>query len=815
MFQQAITILDLIGRQFGSERRNNGHSTIDILLGAHPWRNVLQELRTEPEKHFSWDCFLAAIDSKDPIGALKITGALFLAMPTKPNEIYAKLIGICKYFLQTPLAVHLLATAKADGTLTSNQLSMCYNEMLNCYAKTYDYLHADLLVDEMLKHQIPLSVNSYSALMEAFVKATELEVASRISRESDKAYARSRQSFLKHIIEEQRRRIDIAPALEIYRKALCGGFTPNGTMLTLMLELACRGRNVELAEQILLELNMLRIPIDGHICSLLTHIYASAGLIDKAEAIVNNLSLIPGSASPTYALNALLEYYSSKGNVTEAMRTFEKLEGISSKPPFIAFSMLFGMFLDLGRIFDALQVLERMKACGHAPSRRNYNDLLSYYYKNNQYSQFFALVKHVEESGMVQDKFERTMIIAMYGKNGKVQKLIEFWHKLKHNPRQVSLAEYSSIVRYLLYFEEDETLGDVIEHIGRTAIFSCDSLYASRTFLFAFTRLGEFEAVHQCLEKLLADGSPPDAHMYNMVLHSMALHGWKGETSRILAMMNRSHCRKTNTTFALAIYLAGANGDKNLIVKLWNEYLKTHSRIMAEPVKGMMIALCRVGLAEDAVKLFEAHVRPNRSLSCEPLYSLYIEALVLSDRTDDAWTVLDEMRQLGIPYHGRTFNIFLDHHSRRIDEANFAKVTDRMRAENIAPNAFTLALHVRLRVLQGRYEDAVTLVAELQRTNAAIADKARIYLISGLLRNSHHLEDRFYSQAREHSAHLSTNKTSVYVAWILYFGRLRERERMRQTLDGILAQGIKPPQWLIEYVDKGCASGGGETMKKL
>lgn len=806
IIEQALGVLDLMGREFGRERRNNGHSTVEILLGSHhPWPNIiLSDLSSTPSPGLTWENFVVAVDANDPIGALKIVVAQFLAMSARPADLYAKMIGVCRYFLQMSVASHLLSLAKADGALSPLQLAACYNEMLNCCAKAHDYSHATNLLAEMQRCRVPLSIESYSYLMEAFVKATELEVASRIAQESDRAYARTRQSFLRHIVEEQRRRIDVTPALDIYKRALGDGHLPNVTMLTLMLELAARGRNVELAERVLAELRMLAIPMDEHICSLLTHIYASAGLIDKAEETLDRFCATEGRVPTVYSLNALLEYYCDKGNAMDAMRIFKKMEEVSPKPPFIAFSMLLGMFLDLDRIFDALQVLEKIKASGHTPSRRNYNDLLAYYCRQNQYSQFFALVKHLEEEKVEGDKFERTMIISMYGKNGKVQELIEFWHKLKQRPsgQPISLAEYSSMVRYLLQFDVDDVLREVVEHLGRTAIFSCDSLYASRTFLHAFARLGEFDAVHQCLERLVNEGSPPDIHMYNMVLHSVAQHGRESETPRILSMMEHSQCRKSNTTFALAFYLAGAAGNRPLLSRLWKEYLQSHPRIMSEPVRSMMIALCRMGRAKEATEIFEEHVRPNESLRGEPLFSMYIEALIGQERIEEAWKVLDEMNETRLWPNVRTYNIFLDHYSRTRNEMDFNKVVDRMRDKGIVPNAFTFALHVRLCVLQGRYEEASAVVGELQQTDAAVADTARLYLINGLLQKSRRLGDGAYRQAREHTTQLSTDKTTVYVAWLLYFGRLHETDRMQQTLDGILAQGTKPPRWVMDYCER-------------
>ncbi|PJF16719.1 hypothetical protein PSACC_03497 [Paramicrosporidium saccamoebae] len=798
-FDAALKVLILLARQHSGDRRIKGHSTKDILLNDAPYPDIPALDRVlSSHKCVSWDEILAAARDNNLSECFIAMLHKFVALPCRSYEQYGRMIVACGEMYQIRLAEHLLKMAEGeDGP--HRGISSVYIALMGCHARMCDYGGALAVYEEMRAKQLPVSIYGYIELLQAFVKTVDLELANRTRTETEKAYVRNRQPFSEHVQQEQVRLVDATTAIGIYKMVLRDGLTPNNHFFTLMLLLATRMRNVEFGEKILSEMSMYSIVTDEHICGLVTHLYANNGLVRKAEDFLQQYTEQNQTLANIHCLNSLLSAYTRVGDVKNALRIYEQIKR-ETVPVFMTFSMLFGMFLDLDRLQDALEILDHMKAAGFEPNSQNYNHLLSYYHRRSMYSQFFTLLDHMRENGIDGGHYARSMAISLLGQQGKTNELRQLWYQLK-DKGNVRLMEYSNLVRHLLGLEDIETLRDVVQHLNRTLIFKADNLYATRTFLYAFTRISDYDSAYQCLEQLRRNSTRPDTHLYNIVLQGLAVDGKYAEMERFLELMRRMKCFPTHTSYALLIYLAGEAGDLGRVDELWQEYRASGLKLLSGPVKSVMAAYIRNEKPERAIQIFSMVQNKHGPILCEAIYSFYIEALVAMDRIDAVWTTLTEMDAGLMSPTVRTYNVLLNHYSRLADQDGFSRVLERMRLGQVQPNKYSYALTVRLKVALNQFDEAEQLVIDLESSDSEVANSARTHLIGGMLRLSFRENDEFYQRAKTLSSK-TLSMPGLYLAWIYYYGRIMAVERAKDTLEAMQANGFIPDQRLLDYVSQ-------------
>jgi pentatricopeptide repeat protein len=797
-YGRALKVLQLLCQRFTRARQSRGHSTKDILLGVAPPSDILPQaeslsLEKPPKTSSNWEEFHEAVERRDAIGALKVMVKHFIELPTRSSELYSRLINACSEMHQVQLAKRLFSLAESD--LQNRLYPIVYESMIGLYANMYDYPSALALVQEMHQRDVRITIEAYVQLLEAFVKTVDLELSSRLRNETEKAYVRNRQPFLEHIFDEQSRLVDITPALEIYREILHSGMKPTLRIFSLLLLLASRLGNMKFAERVLEEMKVFGTQPDSHVVGLLTHIYASAGQAKQAEELLWESHRRNNTHPDIYALNALISSYTRMGNARDAMRIFKVIQDTCT-PSFMTFSMLFGMFIDLDRLSDALTVMEQMRTAGFEPNAHNYNHLLAHYYRKNQYSHFFTLIEHMREAGIDGGSYARAMTFGMLGRHSKLDELCEQWRQLRNS--RITLTEYSTLMQYLLELEDEETLRDVVRHLNHAAIFKADTHHATRTFLYAFTRVGDFDAAYECLTQLRGRS---DVHLFNIVLQGLAVEGRVDDADRFIQLMESVRCSKSHSSYVLLIYLAGDIGDLQRVGTLWREYLDSGLVLKVEPVKSIMSAYLQNGQPEQALFIFEQVLANVPSLLNESLYAFYIDALFNTGQAGKVWDIMTEMTNAKLPATVRTYNILLDHYSRAADQDNFERVLTLMSASDVQPNKYSYALSIRLKVSLNHFDAAETLISKLEATDTDLASIGRVYLISGLLKCSMALDDEFHDRAQSLSTGIVEPPAALYAAWIYYYGRVGSSRGAIQTLDAMRARKLVPDSKLVEYVN--------------
>lgn len=797
-FDAALKVLLLMTQIHEADRLHRGQSTRDILLEDAPYPNIpnldglLEEQRTS-----SWDEFGSTIKSDDLVGSFSSLLRIFLRLPCRTHEQYGRMINICAELYQIRLAQALTRLAEGDDG-PQRQLHIVFTALLGCYAKMCDFAGAQSVFEEIKTKGIKTTIYVYTTLLEAFVKALDLELAYRMKVEKERAYVKNRQPFAEHVKVEQVGILDSTCAIDIYRNLLRDGMRPNNHFLTLMLLLATRIRNVSLGEKILVEMKHYEINIDDHIAGMMTHLYSSNGLVKQAEEFVSNYRNQSGRQPNVHILNSLLSAYTKSGDVLNALRIFEQVQRTCT-PTFMTFTMMLSMFLNLDRLSDALEVLSQMRSNGFEPSKYTYNTLLAYYHRKNMYSHFFALLEHMRTASIDGGHYARSMAISLLGRHGKLDELRQLWGQLKEST-DVELMEYSNLMRYLLVLEDDRTLKDVVRHLNKSAIFKADTHYATRTFLFAFTRVSDYDSAYHCLEQLYSEAIRPETNLFNIVLQGLCVDGRVMDLPRFRELMVKMNCFPTQTTYVLLIYLASETGNLSEVDSLWTRYRNSGLPLMSEPAKSAMAAYMRNGACEQAINIFRQIEMTHPHLLTESIYSLYVEALLSrGSPVEEAWSVLDDMQARLLPAAVRTFNLFLDYHSRQVDEDSFSRVLRRMQDNDIQPNKYSYALYVRLKVSMNRFDEAEQLVNDLELTDVEVASACRIHLISGLLRQSFSIDDENYQKARRFSS-LSKPSASLYQAWIFYYGRIGEVGRAQETFANLKGHGIQPDHNLLDYM---------------
>eukprot|EP00250_Pteridium_aquilinum_P020588 c24871_g2_i1 orf=90-2618(+) len=177
---------------------------------------------------------------------------------------------------------------------------------------------------------------------------------------------------------------DLDGAEETFEAMLVAGHTPDLKVLLKLMQLNGRKGNHERVVELVELMVKWGIKPNASVYDYLVHAYCKSGLLEKAKETLLKFESVLGYKPTTIALNMLIDGYGKQGLYEAALETFEGIRKYGYRPSEVSYSSIISAMAQVGKFHRAAQLYERMLKERIQPNMHTYSTLIRSFTKCNQ-----------------------------------------------------------------------------------------------------------------------------------------------------------------------------------------------------------------------------------------------------------------------------------------------------------------------------------------------------------------------------------------------------------------------------------------------
>lgn len=709
------------------------------------------------------------------------------------------------------------------------------------YALSKSGMHEN--VQKVFNAMTNTTIKHYNQLIESFV----VDIVKKVKLLRKGAFVQSGNPFERYLKQQTLEwEFNINPIFDLYKEIVKKNLIPDNYTFAILLRLASALENFNLLEFLLEEMKFYNISNDEYIVSLIANVHVKCERLDLAERIIEEFTMIPSLSHSPISLSLkittrnpmifrpLLEAYSRKGNVKNAIRIMNwmKFNGISIG--FHEYSILFTMYLRLSRLDDALKIKKEMiNLKGIIPHISNYNLLLLYYLERGMEGEFIKVEEEIKTFKLENDNHTNVILSKFYSQTcPNSDKIMKLYERLINSNHEFMNSELVSFLEAALKLDLNELMKEILikcneqDSKGREEIHNGNidkngkdyikKLQYERVLFQVFDRL---DLLDQAMEYLGKNSQlEDDVVPYNITL-KMLLKSKKHDSindaheddekcyyhksvDEIELLMNKNLIKKDLTTEILLAQLnqkrierISGEGEKLGMIKSekeikWIKWENDKRDIIKFPSSFLITSswpkICHLSNLLDTSK-YEELIKQFEIMNDHPdisLYNLYIKTAIRANLSFDYKKFLtNTLDNFSLFPNIRTMNLILEYLFRINDHGSFESVLKMLKDYDIQKNEMTDMIRFKYKLLNGLIEDAFGIFDNLLfPLHKRLKEKERLYLdtslVGCLLRHSQGNRDLFEQKALALMMNEKLKKNKIIQnMWIKFYLRRRYNDK--------------------------------------
>lgn len=439
--------------------------------------------------------------------------------------------------------------------------------------------------------------------------------------------------------------------------------------------------NIDRAEQHYLKLEQLNLRPSAYTCKCMLQAFAKAGRFSKASEIYRTVQrerLPLDNISYNMLLNALFK----NGEEESAWNVFKDMKQIGNVADVYTYTILARSLGQAGMVNRALELLDEMAAEGVKPNTYMFNTILG---KQDKADEGIKLFKKMLNVGVEPDFSSYRAIVKLLCKGRQLGGAFELLKLIKEKPvRKVAYQSFIKVLGNMGYIREVRTLFQGMEHENLKpsvgvylsmidafcrAAEPDEALVVMKemnqngcrpptttcnSIISALGKSNKLQVAYELFKEMKEKGPPPDTVTYNCLITGLAKAGKVGLAEDLFDEMERSGCLPNVVSYNSLMHSFGRMGDVDSACRLLQ--LMQDKGITPDVITYNSVIQCfgRAGKADTALAIF----KEMREKGCSPSFLTYnnvLQSLAKAGMVDSVLSLYKQMKEQGFVPDARTF----------------------------------------------------------------------------------------------------------------------------------------------------------------
>ncbi|KAK1291681.1 Pentatricopeptide repeat-containing protein [Acorus calamus] len=463
------------------------------------------------------------------------------------------------------------------------------------------------IFEEMPSHGVTRGVASYTALINAYGRngryRDSLELLERMKWERVVPGVLTYNTVINACA---RGGLDWEGLLGLFAQMRHEGVQPDlVTYNTLLAACGARGLADE-AEMVFLAMNEAGVAPDVGTHAYLVETFQKLGRLERVSELVGEMEAGGGGPPDAASYNVLVEAYARAGKAVGAVGVLRQMQAAGCSPNAATYGALLGLYGEQGRYDDARELFLEMKAGGAEPDASTYNILIRIFGEGGYFKEVVTLFHDMVEENVEPNMETYEGVIFACGKGGLYDDAKKILAHMNHGGVVPSSRAYDGVV----------------EAYGQAALYE-EALVA-------------FNTMHEIR-------STPTLDTYNSLIGTFARSGLYKECEAILWRMNESGVQQNSDSYTglIEAYCQGGQFEESL--KTYLEMQKSRCSIDQRALEAVLNVYCTAGLVDESREQF-TEIQSSGVMPSVISYSMLLSVYARNDRWDDAYDLLEEMK---------------------------------------------------------------------------------------------------------------------------------------------------------------------------
>ncbi|KAL1343186.1 hypothetical protein HN51_029610 [Arachis hypogaea] len=422
-----------------------------------------------------------------------------------------------------------------------------------------------------------------------------------------------------------------------------------------MASILSRSRQIPPLKSLLKDIVQSRCSFPPGALGFLVRCLGSAGLVDEANEVFDEMRLKGLCIPNDYCYNCLLEALSKSGSVDLMEKRLNEMRRFGWEFDKFTLTPVMQAYCNSRRFEEALSVYNTMQEKGWV-DERVWTMLALSFSKWGEVDKAFELVERMEEQRMRMN--EKTFCVLIHGfvKESRIDKALQLFDKMRKAGFTPDVSLYDVLIRGLCRNKESNKALSLISDMKELGILPDVGILTNLLSSFSDKTM-----VVRILEEIPEEEDDKTVVLiYNAVLNSYVGDGLMDEAYHLLQMMIRSK--------------SGTDADTNNFIRV--------KRLVLPNITSFSIVIDGL-LKNGQLDLALSLVHDMQQLACKPNISIYnnlINDLCNSNRLEESFELLSAMKESGIEPTHFTHNSIYGCLCKRKDVSGAINMLKEMRA---------------------------------------------------------------------------------------------------------------------------------------
>uniref|UniRef100_A0A5B7BZI3 Pentacotripeptide-repeat region of PRORP domain-containing protein n=1 Tax=Davidia involucrata TaxID=16924 RepID=A0A5B7BZI3_DAVIN len=324
------------------------------------------------------------------------------------------------------------------------------------------------------------------------------------------------------------------------------------------------------AENLYLKLKSSGTALDMITYSVVVRMYAKAGSLKDACAVLDTLDKQKNIVPDIYLLRDMLRIYQQCGMQDKLADLYYKILKTGVTWDQEMYNCVINCCARALPVDELSRIFDEMLQCGFTPNNITFNVMLDVYGKSRLFKKARRVFWIARKRGLV-DVISYNTIIAAYGRSKDLKNMSLTVRKMQFNGFSVSLEAYNCMLDAYGKEGQMENFRNVLQRMKESSCASDN--YTYNIMINIYGEQGWIEEVAGILMELKESGVGPDLYSYNTLIKAYGIAGMVEDAVNLVKEMRENGIEPDRITYVNLITALRKN-DKFLEAVKWSLWMK-------------------------------------------------------------------------------------------------------------------------------------------------------------------------------------------------------------------------------------------------
>ncbi|KAG8380037.1 hypothetical protein BUALT_Bualt07G0151900 [Buddleja alternifolia] len=424
--------------------------------------------------------------------------------------------------------------------------SYTYKCLLQAYLRAGELNLALQVYREMRRKGYKLDIFAYNMLLHALVKDEKVDQAYQVFEDMKKKHCEPDEYTYTILIRMIGRLGKLDEALALFQEMLSKGCKPNSMTYNTMLEAFVRSRMVDKTMILFSKMVENNCRPNEFTYSLVLNVLAAEGQLGKLDEVVEISNKYMNKSIYAYLVRTL----SKLGHASEAHRLFCNMWRFHDKGDRDAYLSMLESLCNAGKVTEAIDMLSKTHEKGIITDTFMYNTVFTALGKTKQIAHILDLYEKMKRDGPTPDMFTYNILISSFGRGGRADEAVRIFEELENSDFcSPDIISYNSLINCLgkngdideahMRFKEMQEKGMNPDVVTYSTLIEC------------FGKSDRVEMAYSLFNEMLGEGCCPNIVTYNILLDCLEKSGRTAEAVDLYSKLKEQGLTPDSITYAI------------------------------------------------------------------------------------------------------------------------------------------------------------------------------------------------------------------------------------------------------------------------